>query len=660
MPLCQRCLPLTIDELVDNDVLFHPNIASLKASGENGCAFCLLCWHALLKVINKRQLNNLLAGESAWGEGERWTPTIWLRGWHFHNSGREGAKIDVSCGVSMAVCIDGEWEPNRNPMPYVGARLAVYELPGQQSKYQLVGRRSTADQNPELHIQLIQKWLDNCRTNHKACNARPDDEMPTRVIDVGDTNNKPSVRLVSTEGMREHDTYNDMTQGVSITEVAKTHRELILLARSLGIRYVWIDALCIIQGDTADWERESRTMARVYGNAVLTVIAGRSAGTKDGFITNAFQNPASCQLPVSATDSPNTLGVGLSRSQNLGPTSSRGWCLQERILSRRAIIFAEEQLVFRCVTQNIWEDGETKTILTPPPKPSAAQGALAPHERALKEWYNTIFQFSQCALSNPHDIFAASTALAQQTSAVLNSRFLAGIWECDIVRGLLWRPCYHFTNVKFLDIPTVRPKGTKLTGSGPVIRAPSWSWAAVEGPVGQVAWNAVQVARYRDGGKMMIRPKFTDPERWSLDDKCGVDALHMPACELQFVGRVVRMRVMEGSVEEWIQEGRKKARHEWGKFPRIRELGYSVLLGKDTGVDGTTDEDGLADVVAVGFFDVVDERDSVEPVWCLPVVSNNGLMLRKRSDGKFCRLGWFVPEREDWYSGQRDEGISLC
>jgi hypothetical protein len=84
------------------------------------------------------------------------------------------------------------------------------------------------------------------------------------------------------------DTYAAMTRKINDSDLAKTHQEVISLARALNIRYACVDAICIIQGDAADWEREPKTMAQVYGYATLTVIAGRSADSRKGFITNNF------------------------------------------------------------------------------------------------------------------------------------------------------------------------------------------------------------------------------------------------------------------------------------------------------------------------------------------------------------------------------------
>jgi hypothetical protein len=126
MPLCQRCTILTIDEIVDNDVLFHANLGALKSSAEQGCEFCSLCW-STLQSTNRAQLDSLLRDESAWTEGKEWTPSMWLRGLHFFDRGRSGARIHVSCGKSFGVMLDGEREPDWNPLPPVVAGLEVYE-----------------------------------------------------------------------------------------------------------------------------------------------------------------------------------------------------------------------------------------------------------------------------------------------------------------------------------------------------------------------------------------------------------------------------------------------------------------------------------------------------------------------------------------------------
>ncbi len=115
-----------MEDVVTQDFFFHPNLLSLKTSAENGCEFCSLCWRSL-QSNDGAQLSSLLRNESVWAEGETWTPTIWLRGENFFDSGCSGAKVYVSCGISAGVFIDGKREPNWNPSPSVNAVLEVYE-----------------------------------------------------------------------------------------------------------------------------------------------------------------------------------------------------------------------------------------------------------------------------------------------------------------------------------------------------------------------------------------------------------------------------------------------------------------------------------------------------------------------------------------------------
>lgn len=65
----------------------------------------------------------------------------------------------------------------------------------------------------------------------------------------------------------------------------KTIREAIFMTQELGIRYLWVDALCIIQptdGDSADWDIESLCICTYYQNATLTFAAAMGSDSSDG------------------------------------------------------------------------------------------------------------------------------------------------------------------------------------------------------------------------------------------------------------------------------------------------------------------------------------------------------------------------------------------
>ncbi|KHN94085.1 Heterokaryon incompatibility [Metarhizium album ARSEF 1941] len=683
MPYCDRCGTLTARELRENDLLLHPNLKCLKDRADGGCELCFVFWTAFKRDAAK-YVDRLLRGESPFPQGSEWSPGIWLNGNQFGHP-TSGDTVAVSCGRRGPK--SSFWE-HVNPEP-IEAVLEVYEGPGPPSKYNIRGRRSTAYQDPGLHVVLIRQWMAACRAHHPRCSLALGKgcEMPTRVMHVGDpvTDRKPRLVSAAEDGICEpylalsycwgastagfakltDATYSSFVLGIDESDLSKSHQEMMSLARALGVQYVWIDALCIIQSNTADWERESRRMAIVYGNAALTVIAGRSSDSGHGFIANDSDYLGTfCELPKESSEK-STIMVGLKRSPDIGPTSTRAWCFQERLLSQRAVVFGTDQLKFSCRAGTVYEDGfksaeyaGSRLLASTPTRPHMRDEQQVMMHETLKEWYGLLFPYTRCKLSNPHDVFASLAAIAQHVAKVLGSRYLAGIWECDIVRGLMWRPTYHLApNWE----QTVRPKPTSLTGSGTtrdVVCAPSWSWASVQGQVLQQSFSPPNVELYRDASNFNIRPRPSHPDRWSEGSECGADKLHMPVCELRFMGRVVEARILDESPKLRYTRLRQSAKRPVKGLAHSR---YSVLLVDVGAPRRELDSDELLDnVTALGHVDVQEERVGVSTIYCLLVVSRYGLMLKSHNaNGSYSRLGWFMLEQDQWFRGQVEIDIAL-
>src|SRR5438034_1924444 len=62
----------------------------------------------------------------------------------------------------------------------------------------------------------------------------------------------------------------------------KTFQDAVLLTRALGVRYLWIDSLCIIQDDEKDWKRENPKMGEVYQYATITIAAAHARDSSEG------------------------------------------------------------------------------------------------------------------------------------------------------------------------------------------------------------------------------------------------------------------------------------------------------------------------------------------------------------------------------------------
>ncbi|KAH9209559.1 heterokaryon incompatibility protein-domain-containing protein, partial [Leptodontidium sp. 2 PMI_412] len=194
--------------------------------------------------------------------------------------------------------------------------------------------------------------------------------------------------------------------------LSKTFREAIDITLQLGIRYLWIDSLCIIQDSLEDWTSESARMSEVYSNAFATVFAVKASDGSQGCFANrnAMMNPGAS-----------------------GPLYGRAWVYQEELLSRRSIAFAANG-VYWAYKQQLLHD----------------------------PWYHVVSYYSQRALTVPTDRLPALSALASILhSHAREDRYLAGIWQHDLPRGLLWT-CSSGSIDHGLQ-------------AGPYV-APSWSW----------------------------------------------------------------------------------------------------------------------------------------------------------------------------------------
>ncbi|KAF5532879.1 hypothetical protein FNAPI_12835 [Fusarium napiforme] len=615
MPRCAFCRTFTIDQ--DRFYLeFHPNLSSLKQNAEDGCDFCLLCWTGFQREWAPSEIESVLKGE-------------------------------IPEGVT-------KFEP------------AVYGKEGTAAGSRTPGRICTSEYEPKSYLTLIRGFLNRCTKFHQACSAEGTYGMPTRVIDVGDEKQGDFPRLfITNENMKEkylalsycwgpgrdtftlnHKTMEGMLKGIDESRLVAAHRDTITLARQLGIRYIWIDALCIIQGDKDDWERESKHMARVYGHATLTITAGRSGDARNSFIANTYKQYAPCcEFPLGDGQGGNVL-VGPLRSADYGVTETRGWCCQEKRLSRRVVFFGKEQLFFLCRSSGYSEDRsyqEGKSVLLH----SFLTGNANPQmtrDRLLQYWDEIVVDFSRRQLSNPHDIFAALASIAEPISKALQSRYLAGLWECDLVRCLLWRPGYRVSS--FFG-PATRPLPT-IFAPAPVIRAPSWSWASIQGGVKPLALQQFRRMKTESqSGTPLIRPK---EDRWTVDPYCGADALHMPSCELQLLGRVQEAIILTRTPSSEFITSLRKQKRPAGTMRR------PVVLGRKEVKEGSVDKD-MSAFVALGIFDF--DEESIEEVCCLQLTLEEGLLLCKKDDGTFQRIGVFQVCKMDWFDSVGESEVRL-
>jgi hypothetical protein len=143
-----------------------------------------------------------------------------------------------------------------------------------------------------------------------------------------------------------------------------TFRDAIKFSRMLGIRYLWIDSLCIVQGDKRDWETEASKMANVYKCATLTLLASYALADSEGFLKHRLSLHSTIKISSSSGQSTEIYLTDHSHfderskyweDQVTQPLDTRGWCLQESYLSNRQLRFLNTKILWSCRDVNLDE-----------------------------------------------------------------------------------------------------------------------------------------------------------------------------------------------------------------------------------------------------------------------------------------------------------------
>ncbi|KAK0750527.1 heterokaryon incompatibility protein-domain-containing protein [Schizothecium vesticola] len=377
-------------------------------------------------------------------------------------------------------------------------------------------RGSGETSRPE-YPETISSWLHDCRGNHSFCRFTSSPPLPSRVIDVltrrepflAEPNGKQRGEYVALAYCWGPNRFlNAMTFGPSSTGITghpnpptnidehrkqipfaalpKTLQDAITVCRRLKIRYLWIDALCIIQGDENEWKRESCGMADVFANATFAMAADSSEAVERGFLDRIHHPNDTAHSARPGCISP------LSWDE---PLNRRAWSLSEIIFSNRMVHFTSVEMVWECNQIRRWECGRQEMIQDDLSDASMSFRALRNADLArgssmaglYRIWDIIMRLFSRRQINNQpgrqdrdqERLMALSRIAGQfsKTSTMLTGMedsYLAGIWRGDLLKSLLWRidtefhqgqPSYPYPHWR-------RPRQP---------RAPTWSWASVEG-----------------------------------------------------------------------------------------------------------------------------------------------------------------------------------
>ena len=362
------------------------------------------------------------------------------------------------------------------------------------------------DPASEEVLELAITWLRTCVLDHPQCQSgRKEDAgfMPTRVIDVGRSDGIEDPKLLETNGQQgpyvtlsyvwgkavenqktTRANKADRIKGIPFATMRKSLRDAVRITRKLGAKYLWVDALCIVQDDDHDKGNEMAVMHKIYKNSLVTIAAAGASSILEGCFLprkNYVHPPPNCPLFVDGApiwvcpNFPNRHQVMESQ-----PMTTRAWIMQERFLSSRILFWTDTCLFWECsaleASEN-WPKGQPGVEnLTNSLRQIRLHVPTTPAEKArylTDIWSGMVSRYTRCEISYGTDKFPALSAVAHHFQQLTCDTYHAGLWASVLLQNLLWfgKPGMGAATEK-----------RKRDGRGHYI-APSWSWGSVVGEI---------------------------------------------------------------------------------------------------------------------------------------------------------------------------------
>lgn len=380
-------------------------------------------------------------------------------------------------------------------------------------KFGVTVKQTLSSTRSDASFDTVQSWLQDCVAHHDCAvpiSLKDQEHTPAaRLLDLrAFASSDMDVRLIDNDVPRSRyatlsycwgksRTFTTTTRSLRLRQtridfrsLPRTFQDAIVIARRLDIRYLWIDAMCIIQDSLIDWQRESAKMGYIYSNSYVTIAADSGTDSESGCF-----NEHSTSQELAVETAPFVLNSTTSDGQKSSlylwdpsrgsrrptppevdgsPLSERGWVCQERILSARILHYTKSQIFWECRQSlfsedgfrpwSLWSDAETVPGLARNLYGTTAD--LLSQNRLLDIWYQNVVSqsYSRRKLTRAEDKLSAISGLARAFHRHFRCSYVAGLWDLDLAFAICWRR----------RGPGQRPG---------LYRAPSFSWASIDAAV---------------------------------------------------------------------------------------------------------------------------------------------------------------------------------
>lgn len=277
--------------------------------------------------------------------------------------------------------------------------------------------------------------------------------------------------------------------GFPLRDLPQSLIDAVDVTRKLGLRYLWVDSICIIQDSAHDWNNESSRMVDIYAGAFVTLFADCGSDDDTGFLNArrslglppillrlqsgdlppmpVYVRYADVSIPMRHQPAKGHL---FKTDVDKSFLSDRAWILQERVISRRILHFGKNQMFWECRSTALAEDGHLfqqewgrKWLIE---SHQVILGTSLTNPEIHLRWAKLVEKYTARKLTKGKDKLPALSGIANVFGTRTRDKYLAGLWMNSFHLNLLWH-----SNIKDPDQLLSRP---------PEYRAPSWSWASVD------------------------------------------------------------------------------------------------------------------------------------------------------------------------------------
>ncbi|TEA18482.1 hypothetical protein C8034_v009521 [Colletotrichum sidae] len=328
-------------------------------------------------------------------------------------------------------------------------------------------------------FESCRSWLRQCTESHEKCRNKKAHERPTRLVAFDENIAKVVVtesldftpKYASLSYCWGHEPFTMLTvsnistflRGVAVEQLPKTFRDAMYVARELGLSYIWIDALCIIQqgDDHADWLTESGRMRSVYGGCYVTLAASSATNVYGGLLSRRDHYSGGFCARVSTREHCTVRNFHsktvYEESSAHSALSRRAWALQERLLSARVLYLGDTGIFWecRCAIRSEFLPNDFQWHF--------GDFLVRPEDKEWV-WSDIVYHYTRAKLTNPLDRLPALSGIARRQHEANGKQYLAGMWRERLVT----------------QIPRTR---YGIRRKRPSWRAPSWSWASIDGAI---------------------------------------------------------------------------------------------------------------------------------------------------------------------------------